>query len=534
MDHPPRHVFELKRVNEAHLRRLAEELAFLLRAGDIVTLTGDLGAGKTTFARALIRALARDCEHEVPSPTFTLLQTYRTERLDVAHFDLYRLAAPEELDELGLDHVLRTGTALIEWPQRADGRLPGDLLDIALSDTDASVPPLDKEDVAAEARDVVVTGRGLAAQKAERLEAMHNLICEAGFAGDTVTVTALPGDASARTYARVAWEPGKPEITQTKLLMDSPRQPDGPILHDGKSYSQIAKLAEDVVPFLAIATALHRAGLSVPEIDCVDIDHGFMMIEDLGDLDYKAALAAGRDQKALWSDAVEALLILRDVPADQPLQFYDGEHHELPKLDRTILEIEMALVPDWLWPAIHGSAPDATQRAAYESICSPIFDEILDQQTGWMLRDYHSPNLILLEDREGPQRVGILDFQDALQGPPAYDLVSLLQDARLDVPAALEVELLAGYCAKAAAADTTFDEARFRRTYALLGAQRATKILGIFTRLAKRDNKPRYVAHMPRIWGYLERNLTHPSLQDLAGWYEEHFPLHVRGCSPAD
>ncbi|MBU1212543.1 MAG: tRNA (adenosine(37)-N6)-threonylcarbamoyltransferase complex ATPase subunit type 1 TsaE [Alphaproteobacteria bacterium] len=528
MDHAPRHVFKLERVNESHLRRLAEELAFLLRAGDIVTLTGDLGAGKTTFARALIRALARDPEHEVPSPTFTLLQTYRTERLDVAHFDLYRLSAPEELDELGLDHVLRTGTALIEWPERADGRLPVDLLDIALSDTGDNVPPLDKEDVAAEVRDIVVTGRGRAAGKAQRLEAMHKIIREAGFSGDTITVTALPGDASQRTYARVAWEPGKPERTETRLLMDSPRQPDGPVLRDGKSYSQIAKLAEDVVPFLAIGTALHRAGLSVPKIDCVDIGHGFMMIEDLGDLDYKTALAAGRDQKALWNDAVEALLILRGLQADQPLQFHDGEPHELPKLDRTILEIETALVSDWLWPAAHGSAPDAAQRAAYQAIWCPIFDEILDQPAGWMLRDYHSPNLILLEDREGPQRVGIIDFQDALQGPPAYDLVSLLQDARLDVPAALEAELLAGYCVKAAAADCSFDEARFRRTYALLGAQRATKILGIFTRLAMRDDKPRYLAHMPRIWGYLERNLTHPALRDLAQWYEEHFPHHAR------
>ena len=145
-----------------------------------------------------------------------------------------------------------------------------------------------------------------------------------------------------------------------------------------------------------------------------------------------------------------------------------------------------------------------------------------------MLRDYHSPNLILLDDRSGAGRVGIIDFQDALQGPLAFDLVSLLQDARLDVPADIETELLQRYCSKASTGNEVFDEARFRRTYALLGAQRNTKILGIFTRLARRDNKTRYLAHMPRIWGYLERNLAHPALSGLAAWYDEHFPREVR------
>jgi len=512
------------------VRRLAEELAFLLRPGDIVTLSGDLGAGKTTFARALIRALARDPEHEVPSPTFTLLQTYRTERLDIAHFDLYRLSVPEELDELGFDHLLRTGAALIEWPERADGRLPGDILDVALVDAVPGVTSRDETDFAADVRDIVVTGLGRAAAKAERLESMHNLIEDAGFAGGTTTLTPLPGDASARNYARVVWEPGKPEIAESRLLMDSPRQSDGPNVRDGKPYSQIAKLAEDVVPCLAIATALRHAGLSAPEIDCVDIEQGFMLIEDLGDRDYRAALAAGRDQRSLWKDAVDALLVLREVRCDRGFEFYDGEHHALPELDRTILEIETELVPDWLWAAVHGTAPSVDERATYRAVWSPIIDEILDQPTGWMLRDYHSPNLILLDDREGVKRVGIIDFQDALQGPPAYDLVSLLQDARIDIPAGLEDELLAYYCTQSAAGDAAFDADRFRRTYALLGAQRASKILGIFTRLARRDNKTRYLAHMPRIWGYLERNLAHPALAGLARWYEEHFPPEVREC----
>ncbi len=518
MVHSQRYVFRLSRLNEAHLRRLAEELAFLLRAGDVITLTGDLGAGKTTFARALIRSLAGDQEHEVPSPTFTLLQTYETDRLDIAHFDLYRLSAPEELDELGFDHVLRTGAALIEWPERAGDRLTGDIIDISLTESISDTS----------ARDIVISGSGRADTKVQRLQAMHDLIFDAGFNGDGVALSALSGDASTRNYARITFAPKSPEKTDTRLLMDSPRLPDGPIIRDGKPYSQIAKLAEDARPFMAIAGALRESGLSAPEIFCADFQTGFMVIEDFGDLDYKAALAAGYDQETLWSHAVDVLLALRQVPVDHPLCISSDQTHALPILDRTILEIESQLVSEWLWEAAHGAPPDAVQRATYQAVWSPIFDEILAQPTGWMLRDFHSPNLILLADRTGRDRVGIIDFQDALQGPLAYDLVSLLQDARLDVPADMESKLLSYYCAEASAIDSAFDEARFRRTYALLGAQRNTKILGIFTRLARRDNKRRYLAHMPRIWGYLERNLAHPALADLAKWYDEVFPSVIR------
>lgn len=511
-------VFRLTQVSEAGLRRLAQELSLLLRAGDVVTLTGDLGAGKTTFARALIRALARDPEHEVPSPTFTLLQTYETDRLDIAHFDLYRLAVPEELDELGFEHVLRTGAAVVEWPERAADRLPGDLIDVALAESDLDMAM----------RDLVITGYGRCSEKVARLQAMHDLIRDAGLRRDDVCLTALAGDASTRNYARMARAPAAQDQCATLLLMDSPRLPDGPSIRDGKPYSQIAKLAEDVRPFVAIAAALKEAGLSAPEIHFADFASGFLILEDFGELDFKQALASGHNQAELWRDAVDALLVLRHLPADRQLNVSDDETHALPRLDETILEIETQLVPDWLFEAARGAPPDDAERAAYKAIWSPVFAEILSQPTGWMLRDFHSPNLILLSGRKGLSRVGIIDFQDALQGPLAYDLVSLLQDARLDVPAALEEELLSYYCDKAAAADPAFDEAVFRRTYALLGAQRNTKILGIFTRLARRDNKTRYLAHMPRIWGYLERNLAHPALSELAKWYDEYFPGEFR------
>jgi aminoglycoside/choline kinase family phosphotransferase len=141
-----------------------------------------------------------------------------------------------------------------------------------------------------------------------------------------------------------------------------------------------------------------------------------------------------------------------------------------------------------------------------------------------VLRDFHSPNLLWLPDREGVARVGLLDFQDALMGPPAYDLASLLQDARVDVPEMMEITLLSRYTRARRAADADFDAPYFARLYATLGAQRASKILGIFARLDRRDGKPQYLRHMPRVWGYLQRSLAHPALAGLRTWYKANVP----------
>jgi aminoglycoside/choline kinase family phosphotransferase len=141
------------------------------------------------------------------------------------------------------------------------------------------------------------------------------------------------------------------------------------------------------------------------------------------------------------------------------------------------------------------------------------------------MRDFHSPNLIWLPERKGIARVGLLDFQDALLGPAAYDLASLLQDARVDVHELMEVELLGNYVKQRSAADHEFDPAGFIRIYATVAAQRASKILGIFARLNKRDGKPQYLRHIPRVWGYLQRSLAHPSLEALKDWYTENVPV---------
>lgn len=504
--------FSLSNISENDLARIAEHVAFMLAPGDVLALEGDLGAGKTTFARALIRALTGGKDTEVPSPTFTLVQTYAAERFEIAHFDLYRLSDPQELLELGLDHALKHGVAVIEWPSRAEGLLPDDKFTLTLSESGNS-----------ETRSLVLEGKGSCAARLARLATIHDFLVRHGWGPRAARLAYLQGDASPRRYARLKSDDGKRAI-----LMDAPRQPDGPPIRDGKPYSRIAHLAEDVRPFVAIGNALKAAGFSTPDVFAHDLDNGLLLIEDLGDGVFGAELGRGRDQKELWSRATDTLIALRGHRPERTLPLPDGTTHTLPLLDAGPLQIEAELLIDWYWPAAHGSAIPQTDRERFLALWGEIFAHLMREPKGWVLRDYHSPNLIALDDRPPPRNVGIIDFQDALLGPEAYDLVSVLQDARLDVPETIEAELLARYTAAVEQSDALFRAEDFRFAYAALGAQRNTKILGIFARLAKRDGKRQYLAHMPRIWGYLARDLAHPRLAELRAWYDKHFPPAMR------
>lgn len=511
--------FRLTGLDEPSLCLLSELLSAMVRPGDLVALQGDLGAGKTTFARALIRRLAGNADEEIPSPTFTLVQTYETARLAVAHFDLYRLGDASELDELGLDDMLERGIALVEWPGRGGDRLPAQRLTLHFADT--GTPVASGTPAAQSRRDVSISGTGALTERAQRLYAAANLIAAAGFGGDGASVAYLQGDASPRRYALVT----SPTRGQA-VLMDWPRQPDGPPIRDGKPYSRIAHLAEDVRPFVAIANALGSAGLAAPEVYAADLDAGLLLLEHLGDGVYGEALRSGADQAALWRAAIDVLLHMRSVPADAPLPIRGGRSWTLPRYDMSAMTIEVELLADWLYPFTTGTEMPGDVRTEFSARWGDVIGRLQALPTGWVMRDYHSPNLIWRPDRDGLARVGVIDFQDALQGPLAYDTVSLLQDARLDVPASLEDELLDYYCAKVRAREPGFDEAAFRFAYAALGAQRNTKILGIFARLAKRDGKRGYLVHMPRIWGYLERSLAHAELAELRALYDRHiFPL---------
>lgn len=496
-------------LNEPALRRLAQDIAFVVKPGDLIALEGDLGAGKTTFARALIEALSGVDGLEIPSPTFTLVQSYRTPRFEVGHFDLYRLSAPEELYELGLDHVLKEGIAIVEWPVRAGDLLPAEhfTLQLAEGKSDAT-------------RTAKLTASGESAGRLERLAEIRDFLTSRGWGGERSRLHYLQGDASPRRYARIVNSQG-----QGAILMDSPRQPDGPAVRHGLPYSRIAHLAEDVRPFVAVGRALKSEGFSTPDFYAMDLARGLLVIEDFGDAVFGAEVARGRDQATLWRAATDALAEMRHC-APAAMQLEDGPY-SLPPMDASAMRIETELLLDWYWPAIHGAPAPQEVRDQFNALWDEVFRLLERGPRGWVLRDYHSPNLIMLPDRPAPQNVGMIDFQDALLGSPAYDLVSLLQDARLDVPADLEREMLEHYIARAKA-DPDFDEAGFRFAYAALGCQRNTKILGIFARLAKRDGKRAYLAHIPRIWGYLGRGFQHVELASIAAWYERYFPAEGR------
>ncbi|OCW56044.1 tRNA threonylcarbamoyladenosine biosynthesis protein TsaE [Hoeflea olei] len=486
---------ELTGLDETRL--FAEDVALALKPGDCLCLSGDLGAGKSTFARALIRAVADDPELEVPSPTFTLVQSYRF-RLPIAHLDLYRIGSPEEVDELGLDDALSEGAALIEWPERALEALPEDRITFGFEGLGDS-------------RAVTVTAPSGFAARLARSRAARQFLADAGYG--SAARRHLQGDASARSYETIRSEGREPVI-----LMNSPRQPDGPPIRDGLPYSQIAHLAEDVVPFIAIDHWLRAQGLSAPEIFAADAAQGFLLIENLGS--EGVVDADGHPVPERYGLAIDCLADLhgKSLP---PVLAVGESRHRVPAYDPCAMQIEVELLTDWYLPHRRGAAVPDAERAAYFTIWQDLFARLQGAEQALVLRDYHSPNLIWRGDREGLDRLGIIDFQDAMIGPSAYDVASLCQDARVTVPEALADQLLARYIAARRAADPGFDADSFREAYAIMAAQRAAKILGIFVRLNKRDGKPGYMRHLPRIEAYIAASLAHPVLQPLRFWFTQ-------------
>jgi aminoglycoside/choline kinase family phosphotransferase len=247
-----------------------------------------------------------------------------------------------------------------------------------------------------------------------------------------------------------------------------------------------------------------------------------LLIEDLGS---EGVLGAdGLPDRARYEVAVEVLAAIHAQPLPTILPVAEGREYVIPDYDAEALAIETELLLDWYAPHIAGVTLPAIARAEFSRAFAPLFDTLAKGQRTWALRDYHSPNLIWLPSREGLCRIGIIDFQDAVLGHPAYDVVSLGQDARVDVAPELEFRLLSRYAAARRARDASFDLGAFAAAYAIMGAQRNTKILGIFARLDKRDGKPAYLKHLPRIEAYLRRDLAHPALSGLRAWYEAYLP----------
>ncbi len=300
----------------------------------------------------------------------------------------------------------------------------------------------------------------------------------------------LAGDASFRRYFRVV------KGCETAVLMDAPPE------------------HEDIGPSLAVAGHLLDRGFSPPRPLAIDRDKGLLLLEDFGDDRVGPLLRREPErEREVYETAVDILARIAGQPAPA----------DLPPYDEEAMEREVLLFPEFYAPALSLPVDEGAYLPAWREAWAEVL-RLAGAQPVLVLRDYHADNLMVLPDRDD---LGLLDFQDALAGHPAYDLVSLLQDARRDVSPELEAAMIERYVEAANVAD----RALFRAHYEILGAQRNTKILGIFTRLWKRDGKPHYLPLQPRVWSCPERNLAHQALAPVRAWFDANVPAAKRAAA---
>jgi N-acetylmuramate 1-kinase len=341
----------------------------------------------------------------------------------------------------------------------------------------------------------------------------------------------LKGDASTRRYERIHG------AKLSAILMDQPAgkeaaacPPDAtPEARRALGYNALARLAgPDVRPFAAIGAELRARGLSAPEIYAADYANGLLLLEDLGDDLYARAVEAGANPEPLYAQAIDVLAELHRTHAPSHLATSDGWRTHFLSYDEEALLVETDLMLDWFFPAALGHDASRDLRVEYHALWREALRPALTTRRVMVLRDYHAENLLWMPARRGNARVGLIDFQDGLHGSDAYDLMSLVEDARRDVDPVLAEKMIERYIAAARSHDAGFDTDEFRAAAAVLAAQRNIKIVGIFTRLWKRDGKSRYPGYHPRLWRYLDRDLAHPNLTRLKGWFDRYVPKEKR------
>jgi N-acetylmuramate 1-kinase len=307
--------------------------------------------------------------------------------------------------------------------------------------------------------------------------------------------TPLAGDASARRYLRLT------RGEERAILMDSPNP------------------AEDVVPFIAIADILRRLGLSSPQIKAAQPDDGLLLLEDFGDGTFTRLIAQGADTTGLYQLAVDALAVIhRNFRPEQAASI------DLPRYDADLFIDQVMLLADVYVPAALGRDLTTAERTELEQAWRSVVPDAVKVGTSLMHRDYHVDNLMRLPDRPGVAACGLLDFQSAGLGPISYDLVSLLEDARRDVPTSLANQLINHYLSSF----PNLDRDAFRRSYAVLGAVRHTRIVAVFARLYLRDGRSEYLQHLPRVWRLLEAKLAEPALAPVRDWFDRILPAQAR------
>lgn len=312
----------------------------------------------------------------------------------------------------------------------------------------------------------------------------------------------LAGDASFRRYERVSHQ------NTVAVLMDAPPP------------------WEDVRPFVSVTKQLAQFGLSVPDILAADEESGFLLLEDLGDLSFTRLLAAdSARERGLYLAATDALLAIQAASK----QAAGALKQSLPAYDMAVYLREAGLFAEWFLPQVMGIEKATKLRREYLSLWEQVLRAAPLEQSTLAHRDYHADNLLWLADRQGHLAVGMIDYQDALLGDPAYDFASLMEDARRDVSSATVAACLTHFLAASG-----MDRPSFMTRYAVLAAQRNAKIIGIFTRLTVRDGKAHYLRYLPRVWNHFLNDLAHPALAPIRAFVDTHVPNGYRGEFAAD
>lgn len=334
----------------------------------------------------------------------------------------------------------------------------------------------------------------LESEENPRMQAMRSFITCQGMLGAKIEPLAL--DASFRRYYRIM------SGADTMVLMDAPPE------------------HERIDQYVKIARFLNANRYSAPSILGEDQDNGFLLLEDLGDnLFSKILREQNASEEEMYKAAVDVLIAWHRNPMFHKSE--EGIH--LGEYDISTLILEVSLFTDWFLPMTLGKEKANALRSDFLQIWKAILSKDTPTTDMYVHRDFHTDNLIWLKNRAEHKRVGLLDFQDALWGDTAYDMASLLEDARRDVSSTLAEEMIAYYLK-----NTGANERKWRTHYTVLAAQRNTKIIGIFSRLKLRDKKDRYLSYLPRVWGYLEKDLTHPALAPLKEWIDMHVPVEMR------
>lgn len=482
--------------NEEATKLFAQDLALALKPGDLITLQGDLGAGKSTLARALIHTLANDDHLDVPSPTFTLVQSYQLPQYEVIHADLYRLSTEEEIDELGLHEAREQGILLIEWPEKGAHLLGSPTFAIILKHEGCG-------------RRITLTSTEDSTERLQRSFTIRTFLTTHG--RGHVNRCFLAGDASARSYELLD-DGNHQEVLMDAQIMQMEQ-------NTNASDADIMHLATDINQFVGISQLISDNRFAAPHIFIKDIEKGLLILEDLGCERIVDQSGNPIEDRYIACSELLAAFHQKSWPSEKQFATF---LLQIPPYDCQTMQAELSLLLDWYLPFQKKKTLNQEQRKAFFTCWQPYLESLTQGENTFVMRDYHSPNIIWRAHKEGIDRIGLIDFQDGLKGPTVYDLVSLAQDARTSISSTLETKILNTYFyARYQKQQQPFDEDELRKLYAFAGAQRVSKILGIFVRLHQRDKKSSYIKHIPHLQDYLARNLSHPALASLKSFYQE-------------